>query len=170
MKEETAKKILVVDDEPHLVEVIANRLRVHHYEVLTAILGEEGFEKACTEMPDLILLDNVLPGRLGSDLVLKLRKKDSEFRKTPIIIVSGKGEMIYQKKSNEFKWLPNNPITKTRGQLPDVRGAEALAQAYGVNDYVAKPFKIEILLEVVQEVIKKTRKVTEEKTIEEPPI
>ncbi|OGX30373.1 MAG: hypothetical protein A2787_04560 [Omnitrophica WOR_2 bacterium RIFCSPHIGHO2_01_FULL_48_9] len=167
-----AIKILVIDDEPDLCEMLkVNLEKTGEYTVVTSNTAQGGEALVSQHRPDLILLDNVMPGRNGSDLALRLKKKDSEFRKTPIIIVSGKGEMVYQKKNGEFKWLPNSPIVKTRGQLADVKGAEALAQAYGVDDYVAKPFKMEILLEVVQEVLKRTRKVTgEDKPPEEAPI
>lgn len=140
------------------------------FSIVVSNTAQGGEALVAQEKPDLIILDNVMPGRNGSELAKQLKKKDSEARSIPIIILSGKGEMVYQKKTDEFKWMPNNPATKTRGELPDAKGAEALAKAFGVDDYVSKPFKMETLLEVIQDVLKRTRKVEEEKTTEEPPI
>ena len=165
-------KVLLFDDEPVLCEMLKTRLQANgEFSVVVSHTALGGEAMVAQENPDLIILDNVMPNRSGADLAKQLKKKDSEARKIPIIILSGKGEMVYQKKTNEFKWVPNNPVVKTRGQLPDIRGAEALANAYGVDDYVSKPFKMETLLEVIHEVLKKTCKATEEeKPAEEPPI
>ena len=108
-------------------------------------------------VPDIILIDIVMPKRRGTDVIAAI-KKDETINKIPIIVVSGKGEMVYIPKKREFKWQPNNPAMKDRGSLPDVKGAEALAKTYGVDDYVAKPFNPQILIDVINEVIAKARK------------
>ncbi len=157
-----ALKILCIDDEPDLLAMMKEKLDATGEFTVTTSTDPKNAENLVKEIqPDLILLDNIMPGRNGSDIAKQLKKKDSEFRRIPIIIVSGKGEFVYQRKSHEFKWMPNNPIVKTRGPLPDVRGAEALAKAFGVDDYVAKPFTMEVLIQVIKEVYQRTRKVEE---------
>ncbi len=164
-----ATKILVVDDEADYCEMIKEKLSATGEFEVTVLTDATKAEATVNQMkPDLVLLDNVMPGVMGSEIAKKLRQKGSETRGIPIIMVSGKGEFVYTKKGDEFKWMPNSPIVKNRGTLPDAKGAEALAQAYGVNDYVAKPFKIEVLIEVVKDVLARTRKVEEDKKDEEP--
>ena len=165
-----AINILLVDDEAEYCAMIKEKLDATGEFSVTIHQDPNSVEAKVLQMkPDLILLDNVMPGRMGSDIAKKLKQKGSETRGIPIIVVSGKGEMVYVKKTNECKWSPNNPIVKARGPIPDVKGAEATAQALGVDDFVAKPFKIEVLIEVIQDVIKRTRK-SDEEVKEEPPI
>ena|SRR3989338_11386541 len=155
-----AAKILYFEDEPDLCELVKMKLEATgEFTVVTKATAQGGEEVVAAESPDLILLDLVMPGRSGWDLAKSLKKKTSAFRRTPIIIVTGKGEMIFQKKTGEFKWTPNNPLAKAREPLPDVRGAEASTAAYGVDDFIAKPFRMEVIVEVVQEVLKRFQKV-----------
>jgi len=158
-----AVNILLIDDELEYCAMVKEKLEATGEFSVTTLTDPNGAEAKVQQMkPDLILLDNVMPGRMGSDIAKKLKAKGSETRSIPIIIVSGKGEMVYVKKTDEFKWMPNAPLVKTRGPLPEAKGAEALAKAFGVDDYVAKPFKIEILIEVIKDVMARTRKVEEE--------
>lgn len=68
-------KILVVDDEPNLVKMIKSRLEAHDYEVVTALDGKEGLKKAEEEIPDLIILDILMPNMDGSEMAAALRDK-----------------------------------------------------------------------------------------------
>jgi two-component system alkaline phosphatase synthesis response regulator PhoP len=70
------KKILIIDDEPQIVLLSAHRLEVNGYAVITASSGEQGLKKAKKEMPDLILLDQVMPEMDGWEALERL-KKDS---------------------------------------------------------------------------------------------
>lgn len=159
-----AYKILYFEDEADLCELVKMKLEATgEFTVVTKPTAKGGEEVVAAEAPDLILMDVVMPERSGWDLAKSLKKKASAFRRTPIIIISGKGEFLFQKKTGEFKWIPNNPLAKSREQLPDVRGAEASSQAYGVEDFIAKPFRMEVLVEVVQEVLKRFKKVEEKK-------
>ena len=159
-----AVNILLVDDEVDYCAMIKQKLEATGEYSVTVLNDPAKVEAAVQQSkPDLILLDNVMPGRMGSDVAKKLKQKGSEARGIPIIMVSGKGEFVYMKKGDEFKWMPNAPIVKTRGTLPDAKSAEALAQAFGVNDYVAKPFKVEILIDVIKDVLACTHKVEEDK-------
>ena len=64
-----AKKILIIDDEPHTVKMVANRLASNNYKVITATDGAEGLDKAKKEQPDLILLDILMPNMDGCQVL-----------------------------------------------------------------------------------------------------
>jgi len=72
-KKSTRAKILVVDDEPDLVNTVQCRLKWHRCEVITASNGKEGLEKAISERPDLILLDLNMPVMNGHEMLKRLR-------------------------------------------------------------------------------------------------
>lgn len=79
--------ILVVDDEPQLLRALRASLPAAGYEVVTAVDGEEALEKIKQEMPDLIILDLVMPGISGLDVCRQVRT----FSAVPIIVLSAKG-------------------------------------------------------------------------------
>ena len=68
-----AQKIMIVDDEPNLVELVKAVLESEGYEVITAANGEECLEKLKTVRPDLILLDMMMPGISGRETCEKIR-------------------------------------------------------------------------------------------------
>lgn len=120
-----AKKILVIDDEPHFVEVIASRLRANHLDVVTAVFGREGLEKAKTEKPDLILLDILMTDMDGYQ-VLRCLKERAETKNVPVIMLTVK------------KWSDD---TKK-------------AIEYGAVDYIVKPFEPSTLMEKIKGALK----------------
>ena len=79
-------KVLVVDDEPGLVEAVSNRLRRDGYAVLTAASAEDAWRKFRKDRPDLIVLDVMLPGRSGFDLSKVIRQESS----VPILFLSAR--------------------------------------------------------------------------------
>jgi two-component system alkaline phosphatase synthesis response regulator PhoP len=83
--------ILVVDDEPHLVELIKHHLAREHYEVDIAKDGETALAKAKKRIPDLIVLDLMLPGTDGLEVCRKLRAEPRTER-VPIIMLTAKAE------------------------------------------------------------------------------
>ena len=86
-----AKKIiLVVDDHEFLRNFWENKLSEKNYKILTAPDGDEGFRKAVKELPDLILLDVVMP-RMNGFEVLKNLKAENKTKKIPVIILSNLG-------------------------------------------------------------------------------
>lgn len=114
------KRILVIDDLPENVFMIQDRLENEGYEILTAYDGKSGIEKAQTELPDLILLDVMMPGINGIEVCKTLvnNKKTSDI---PIILVTAK-----------------------IGAEDTKEGLDA-----GAYDYIKKPFnKIELLARV----------------------
>ena len=84
-----AKKVLVVDDESNIVDILRFNLQREGYEVLAAYDGQEGLDKARSEGPDLILLDVMLPEKDGFQVCEELRKTD---RLTPIIMLTAREE------------------------------------------------------------------------------
>lgn len=104
-------KILVVDDEPNILELIRYNLEKEGYQVLLATNGISGVEIAQKEKPDLILLDVMLPQLDGLSVCRELRSND-DTRKIPIIMLSARSE-----------------------EFDKVLGLEM-----GADDYVTKPF------------------------------
>jgi DNA-binding response OmpR family regulator len=90
-----AKKILLVEDDKFLRELMVRKLMSLNYDVIAAVDGEDGIQKIKSEKPDLVLLDLMLPGINGFE-VLEMAKKDPETNKIPVIILSnlGQGEDI----------------------------------------------------------------------------
>jgi len=86
-----AKKILIIEDDKFLRELISQKLVKEGYETSEAVDGEEGLKKLKTEQPDLALLDLILPGIDGFE-VLAQRKEEPTLSSIPIIILSNLGQ------------------------------------------------------------------------------
>ena len=111
------KRILVIEDEMDIREMLALRLKKERFEVLEAGEGMTGLKKAQEEQPDLILLDLMLPFTSGLDILRTLRN-NRKSAQVPVIIVSAKGE-----------------------ESDIIVGLEL-----GADDYVTKPFNMSVLL------------------------
>ena len=81
------KKILFIEDEPHLQKEVGEILTQEGFEVLSALDGEEGLELIKKEKPDLILLDLILPKKDGFE-VLKEMKEDEDLKDIPVIVLT----------------------------------------------------------------------------------
>ncbi|MFH1836905.1 MAG: response regulator [Candidatus Omnitrophota bacterium] len=79
------KKILIIDDEPHIIKMVRSRLEANGYAVITALDGKEGLEKVEKENPDLIIVDVLMPKMDGYTFVRNLKKKRADI---PIIILT----------------------------------------------------------------------------------
>lgn len=86
-----SKKILIIEDEKNIMLVYSRLLDKEGYEVLTAEDGLKGLELAQEKLPDLILLDLVLP-KLDGFKILSTLKEDDETRKIPVIIISARSD------------------------------------------------------------------------------
>ena len=84
------KKILIVDDEKNIVDIIAFNLKKEGYQIIKAADGEEGVQKAMEENPDLILLDIMMPKMDGYEACKKIREK----KNTPIIMLTARAEEL----------------------------------------------------------------------------
>ncbi len=79
------EKILIIDDEPQILLVSAARLKANGYDVITAPSGEKGLKRAQKEIPDLVLLDYVMPEMDGGEVLDRL-KKDPVTKHIPVIM------------------------------------------------------------------------------------
>ncbi|MDI6882936.1 MAG: response regulator [Patescibacteria group bacterium] len=84
-------KILIIEDDKFLRELIARKLSQENYKILEAIEGEEGLKKIKTEKPNLVLLDLILPGIDGFE-VLSQMNEDPVLAQVPVIILSNLGQ------------------------------------------------------------------------------
>jgi len=131
------EKILVVDDEEDILELVRYNLSREGYKVLCAASGEEGLKVACAEMPDLIVLDLMLPGVDGLDVTRRL-KGDDYTKKIPIVMLTAKGE-----------------------ESDIVTGLEL-----GAEDYITKPFSTKVLVARVRAALRRNiQDVPEEKDL-----
>ena len=85
------KKILIIEDDRFLRELMSRKLLSLQFDVAVAVDGEEGLEKIKSEMPDVVLLDLILPGINGFE-VLENAKKNPATAKIPVIILSNLGQ------------------------------------------------------------------------------
>ena len=123
------KKILVVDDERDLSDIVAFNLRREQYDVISAVDGESALALAQREQPDLILLDLMLPGIGGLEVCRRLRA-EPRTSQIPIVILTAKGE--------------------------ETDAVVGLSQ--GADDYVRKPFGVkELMARVAAQLRAKTR-------------
>ena len=126
------KKILLIDDEQDILEILSYNLEKEGYEVYTASNGNEGIEKAKQIIPDLILLDVMMPEKDGIETCQDLRKI-KELQKTLIVFLSARSE--------EFSQLA---------------GFQA-----GANDYIVKIIKPKILISKVNALLQLTSQVSD---------
>ncbi|MGI6283037.1 MULTISPECIES: response regulator transcription factor [Caproicibacterium] len=122
-----AKKILIVDDEEYIVELIRMNLKREGYQPICAYSGQEALEKAWAEKPDLILLDVMMPDMDGLETCRKLRENHLT-QKVPIIILSAKSEET----------------------------DKVIGLGVGADDYMTKPFGIRELLARINAHLRRT--------------
>lgn len=131
----TNQRILVIEDEVHIQELLKYNLEKNGFEVSLADNGVDGLEIATKGRYDLILLDLMLPGLDGLEICKRLRG-DKETRKTPIIMLTAKGE-----------------------EFDKVLGLEL-----GADDYVTKPFSVKELVARVRATLRRYEDVDEDVT------
>jgi two-component system alkaline phosphatase synthesis response regulator PhoP len=96
------KRVLVVDDEIHIVHVVAIKLRNNGYEVLSADNGAEAFELACNESPDIIVTDYQMPVMTGLELLEKLRQRQ-ETKDIPVIMLTARSFAISKEQQEDLR-------------------------------------------------------------------
>lgn len=87
------KKVLIIDDEPELVQLLTLRFESEGYQVISAGDGVQGLDKAQKEKPDLILLDILMPRMDGYQVLQKLREQEGKTKDIPVLIISARGRM-----------------------------------------------------------------------------
>ena len=120
------EKILVVDDEEHIAELISYNLTSNGYKVVIANNGIDAVKLAIEEKPSVILLDLMIPGKDGYDVCKEIRSY-KEIRNTPIIMLTAKSE-----------------------EVDKILGLEL-----GADDYITKPFSVRELLARVKAVLRR---------------
>lgn len=95
------KKILVADDEIHIVQVVAIKLRNAGYDVITAENGQRAYDLVCSEKPDAVITDLQMPGMSGLDMVRKVREDDSNSG-IPVIMLTARGFAIEQEEMDSL--------------------------------------------------------------------
>ncbi|HBP00901.1 MAG: Response regulator receiver protein [Candidatus Moranbacteria bacterium GW2011_GWE1_49_15] len=95
------KKLLIVEDEPVLNKALQEFLSAEGFEVIAAVDGEEGIRKAGAEMPDLILLDIILPKKDGYEVIREV-KADEKTKNIPIILLTNLGSINDVEKALEL--------------------------------------------------------------------
>jgi DNA-binding response OmpR family regulator len=115
------KKVLIIDDEPDIVETIKFNLEQEQLECIEAYDGQEGLNKAKTENPDLILLDVMLP-KVNGFKVSRLLKFDQGTKAIPIVMLTA------------------------RTQGTDIK----MGEETGADAYVTKPFDMRMLVSLVK--------------------
>ena len=118
------KKILLVDDEPEIRELVGDRLKERGYTLSTASDGPACIKKLEEDIPDLIIMDIMMPGLLGSTVVDMLKCTD-KYQTIPIIIISAKDRGVDR-------------------NIGDVMKADV---------YLTKPFEMDELLENIKELL-----------------
>lgn len=113
-------KILVVDDEPHIIRIIKLSLEKAGFQVISANSGEDGIEMVKHDHPDLVILDVMMPAMDGFQVCQHIRKLD-EGQKIPILFLTA------------------------RGQSDDLEYARSI----GANDLMTKPFGPRQLIDLV---------------------
>ena len=120
------EKILVIDDEMHIVELLKFNLEVNGYVVDYSLDGFDGYHKAKEFKPNLILLDWMLPNISGIDVLKKIRD-DKDLKNTPVIMLTAK----------------NMEADKVEGLVG------------GADDYITKPFSVKELLARISSVLRR---------------
>ena len=115
------KRVLLVDDSPLALKMSKAQLEEAGYEVLTAKDGQEGLDLARKEVPDVILLDLMLP-KLDGYKVCRMLKFDKAFENIPVVIFSAKGSDADKK----------------------------LAEQVGADAYMVKPFDLKLFTETIR--------------------
>ena len=102
-----AKKILLIEDEKLMINLLQKKLIQEKYEVKVALNGEEGLKAMREEKPDIILLDIIMP-KMGGFEVMEEMGKDPALKEIPIIIISNSGQPVELDKAKELgakDWL-----------------------------------------------------------------
>ena len=127
------KRILVIDDEPHVVTYIKTLLEDNGYDTITASDGKEGLEMAKQHKPDLVCLDITMPETTGIRFYRDL-KDDAELAGTPVVVVTAVS--YYGKDPEPFK-----RFLSTRRQVPPPDG------------FIPKPIDQQLLVDTIGEIL-----------------
>lgn len=121
----SSKKILLVEDEKIIIDLLERKLKEQGYAVIVARNGVEGLMKMAQEKPDLILLDIIMPQMGGFETMEKMQE-DKELKEIPVIIISNSGQLVELDRAKALgvkDWLiktefdPQEVLDKVRKQF-----------------------------------------------------
>ncbi|MCX5645060.1 MAG: response regulator [Phycisphaerae bacterium] len=119
-----ANKVLVADDEIHIIHVVAIKLRNNGYEVIAANNGLEAYDLACREKPDIVVTDYQMPLMTGIELITKMRE-DERTKDIPVILLTARSFAVTQEQQ----------------------------ESLGVSSCLSKPFSPKELLKTIQDIL-----------------
>jgi two-component system alkaline phosphatase synthesis response regulator PhoP len=128
------RKVLVVDDEIHIVHVVAIKLRNNGFKVISAENGADAFELACQEKPDIIVTDFQMPVMTGLELVKKLRATE-QTKDIPVIMLTARGFAVEDEQKENLQ----------------------------VAEFLSKPFSPRELLRSIEDILYQRQLVTEKR-------
>lgn len=120
-----AKKILIIEDDPFLGDVLVQKLSKEGFDILLSKDGKEGLERIKSVHPDLVLLDIILPSMNGYE-ILEEKQKDSAIKEVPVIIISNSGQPVEINRALALgvkdylvkaQFDPEDVLTKVRDQF-----------------------------------------------------
>ncbi len=97
-----ANKVLVADDEIHIIHVVAIKLRNNGYEVIAANNGAEAYDLACREKPDIVVTDFQMPVMTGLELIAKLRE-DERTKDIPVVLLTARSFAVTQEQQETLR-------------------------------------------------------------------
>ena len=125
-------KILIIDDDPSIVDIWSIILQKEGYEIVTAATGKDGLTLAKKEMPQLVLLDQIMPDMKGND-VLQILKEDPQTKLIPVALVSNYSESELAQEAIKqgaadyifkFQIEPQDLATKVKTLLQEANSAQ----------------------------------------------
>jgi two-component system phosphate regulon response regulator PhoB len=148
------EKILVVDDEEDILELVRFNLSREGFAVISALTGEKALELVRKEVPDLIVLDLMLPGVDGLDVTRSL-KGDNTTKNIPIVMLTAKGEEAdivtgLELGADDYVTKPFSPrvlVARVRAVLRrQIKEAQDESGVHSVNDIIIHPGRHEVLV------------------------
>ena len=97
----TGKKVLIADDEVHIIHVVAIKLRNNGYEVVAANNGAEAYDLACRENPDIVVTDYQMPLMTGIELIERLRENE-QTASLPVILLTARSFAVGQEQQEKL--------------------------------------------------------------------
>lgn len=120
----TANKVLIADDEIHIIHVVAIKLRNNGYDVVSANNGAEAYQLACAEKPDIVVTDYQMPLMTGIELIQQLRENE-QTNDVPVILLTARSFAISKEQQ----------------------------ETLGVSACLSKPFSPKELLKTIQDIL-----------------
>lgn len=118
------RRVLVVDDEIHIIHVVAIKLRNNGYEVIAAENGAEALKLACEDKPDIIVTDFQMPVMTGLELVRQLRSNEAT-KDVPVIMLTARGFAVEDKEVKDLE----------------------------ISEFLSKPFSPKELLRCIEDIL-----------------